>query len=348
MAAAKKLDRLTAEQEALLWEFHAEWLHLGMSTEPADRPRAEAAVTDMYAAIGEKLPAFLWCDSPATAMLAIHVLREITNPKSSLESSLGSSLESSLRSSLWSSLRSSLGSSLWSSLWSSLESSLWSSLGSCYWGQQEAWWQAFYRFPEQHLGVKYDAERSRQLRLWEDLSRSCGWWWPYRGLAVMTERPVALHMEPVSPGARELRLHCETGPALLYRDGWAVHAVHGVRVPAQVVESPKTLTVAQIRDETNAEVRRVMLERFGAEDYMRLSGATKVGTDDWGTLWRAPLPGDEDLVMVEVLNSTAEPDGTFKTYWLRVPPATKSAREAVAWTFGETAEDYAAGLVAQS
>ncbi|WP_442810207.1 DUF6745 domain-containing protein [Streptomyces sp. W16] len=30
--------------------------------------------------------------------------------------------------------------------------------------------------------------------------------------------------------------------------------------------------------------------------------------------------------MVEVLNSTPEPDGTHRTYWLRVPPSTRTAR----------------------
>ena len=36
----------------------------------------------------------------------------------------------------------------------------------------------------------------------------------------------------------------------------------------------------------------------------------------------------------------AEPDGTFRRYWLRVPPNTRTAREGVAWTFGLTAEEY--------
>ena len=44
--------------------------------------------------------------------------------------------------------------------------------------------------------------------------------------------------------------------------------------------------------------------------------------------------------MVEVVNSTPEPDGTRRTYFLRVPPATTSAREAVAWTFGLRGDDY--------
>ena len=48
--------------------------------------------------------------------------------------------------------------------------------------------------------------------------------------------------------------------------------------------------------------------------------------------------------MVEVLNSTAEPDGSWKTYWLRVPPTMRTPREAIAWTFGMTKEEYAPAM----
>jgi hypothetical protein len=46
------------------------------------------------------------------------------------------------------------------------------------------------------------------------------------------------------------------------------------------------------------------------------------------------------VTVVEVVNSTPEPDGTHRTYWLRVPPRTRTAREGVAWTFGMDAADY--------
>ena len=45
--------------------------------------------------------------------------------------------------------------------------------------------------------------------------------------------------------------------------------------------------------------------------------------------------------MVKVVNSTAEADGSFKDYFLRVPTTITSAREAVAWTFGKAADEYA-------
>jgi hypothetical protein len=52
------------------------------------------------------------------------------------------------------------------------------------------------------------------------------------------------------------------------------------------------------------------------------------------------LAGDEPITMVEVVNSTAEPDGSSRTYWLRVPPHVNTATAAVAWTFGLSGEEY--------
>lgn len=65
---------------------------------------------------------------------------------------------------------------------------------------------------------------------------------------------------------------------------------------------------------------------------MQAGKGQKLHVDDFGTLWRIPLPGDEPLVMVEVVNSTPEPDGSWHTYWLRVPPTMATAKQAVLWT----------------
>jgi hypothetical protein len=113
-----------------------------------------------------------------------------------------------------------------------------------------------------------------------------------------------------------------------------------VRVPEAVITNPGALTAEEITNHPNAEVRRVMIERQGAEHYMQQCGAERVHTDEWGTLWRARFRDDEDLVMVQVTNSSPEPDGTFEDYWLRVPPNIRTARGAIAWTFGEEARTY--------
>lgn len=118
-----------------------------------------------------------------------------------------------------------------------------------------------------------------------------------------------------------------------------------------------------IDGEVNAEIRRVMIDRYrrgeeiaGAAAYLRDSNAERLDHDDrYGTLWRKPVPGDEPITMVEVVNRTAEPDGHFKHYFLRVDPECRplfadgrfgdpqklTAHAAVASTFGCRAEDYA-------
>ena len=138
------------------------------------------------------------------------------------------------------------------------------------------------------------------------------------------------------------RPHCSDGPFCSWSDGSALYAIHGVPVAARVVERPETMTVAEIDAQQNAEVRRVMIERFGCDRYLRESGAEAVDAEPGiGTLYRRRMRGDEPVAMVEVVNSTPEPDGTLKHYWLRVPPDTQTARDAVAWTFGVGRHAYA-------
>ncbi|MEV7229238.1 DUF6745 domain-containing protein [Polymorphospora sp. NPDC051019] len=174
-----------------------------------------------------------------------------------------------------------------------------------------------------------------RLRGLANVATSAGWWWPYEQVAVLTERPVVTERDNVG------RLHRGDGPALAYPDGYGLHVWRGMAIPPEVAQELPRLTVQRIRAEQNAEVRRVMLEHFGYDRYLRESNAHAMHRDECGVLWRINLSDDEPLVMVEVVNSTAEPDGTHRTYWLRVPPDTRTARGGVAWTFGLTEEEYA-------
>ncbi|MGW6914899.1 DUF6745 domain-containing protein [Kitasatospora sp. NPDC054939] len=167
-----------------------------------------------------------------------------------------------------------------------------------------------------------------------EVARGAGWWWPYERVALVSDRPLALHRDEAG------RLDRADGPALAYADGFALHAWRGMPVPPDFLAGLGTLTAERIRTEENAELRRVMLEHYGYERYLADSGAKPRHRDETGVLWEIVLPDDEPVVMVEVVNSTAEPDGTFRTYWLRVPPGIRTARAGVAWTFGVTEEEY--------
>ncbi|WP_370146217.1 DUF6745 domain-containing protein [Streptacidiphilus sp. EB129] len=166
------------------------------------------------------------------------------------------------------------------------------------------------------------------------VAAAAGWWWPYDEVVLMAERPTALHQDEAG------RLHRADGPALGFADGFALHAWRGMPVPHDFSQCLADLTVTDIRVEGNAELRRVMLEFYGYDRYLAESDAQPVHRDETGVLWRIDLEGDEAVVMVEVVNSTPEPDGSVRVYWLRVPPRTRTAREGVAWTFGLTADSY--------
>jgi hypothetical protein len=123
----------------------------------------------------------------------------------------------------------------------------------------------------------------------------------------------------------------------------------GVRVPSFVILKPDRITIARIDRETNAEVRRVLIERYrqgeeihGAAAFIRDAGGVRLDHDErFGTLWFRNIPHDDVIIVLEVVNRTRESDGSFKRYWLRVPPGVRTAREAVAWTFNMPAEQYA-------
>ena len=96
---------------------------------------------------------------------------------------------------------------------------------------------------------------------------------------------------------------------------------------------PETIEAQQILAESNAEVRRVMIERVGFERFLKDVNAEVLHRDkDPGgprELLRVKLTGDEDLVCVSVRCPS-----TGRHYLIRVPPTMRTCRQAVAWTAG--------------
>ena len=107
----------------------------------------------------------------------------------------------------------------------------------------------------------------------------------------------------------------------------------GVTVPRRVVFEPESLTPDEIFAEKNAEIRRVMMERFGYERLLDNARAEELDRDqDAGgerRLLRVPIEDDEDLVCVAV-----QCPSTGHRFVLRVPPHIRTCRAAVAWTAG--------------
>ena len=308
---AKRITSLTSEQETALVEWRAKWLAAGLCCEPADFDRAEEIIAGFYAQLGKPRPMFFRFSSPMMCELGLATLKVILGSQSQLDSQLDSQLGSQLRSQLWSQLGSQLDSQFRSRQFSY----------NAFWGQHEAYWIAFYGFCAE-IGVRYDEDGLRLLNAWGAIAESACWWAPWDGICILSDRP--RHVSFDSQG----RLHDETGMAVRFSCGWGVHAIHGVRVPEWVVERPAEITAAKISAETNAEIKRVMIERYGVARYVADSGARVVaqcGSDHpllglrGARLLEMPTDGYErPLTVVEVVNSTAEPDGSFRLYHLSV------------------------------
>lgn len=157
--------------------------------------------------------------------------------------------------------------------------------------------------------------------------------WIVNGEAILVERPKIYRDD-------RQRFHRLDGPAIDWNNGKGLYYWGGVEVDEDLVMHPERITIARIDRQANIEVRRVMIERYGMDRYLKDSNAEVVHQDNRGTLYRKVVPNDEPIVVVKVKNSTPEPDGTFKDYFIRVPPTIQNASHAVAWTFGIEPDEF--------
>jgi hypothetical protein len=169
---------------------------------------------------------------------------------------------------------------------------------------------------------------------WVTLAEHSGPRWVHKSFCIISDFPEVLRVD------NQNRPHCSTGPFCRWRDGFALYAWHGIRVPAWIIETPDRLTVDLIDAEANAEIRRVMIDRYGFPRYLAEKGASVVDTavDEGGEPMRLlSMPSDDDeghpMRALHLRNSTPDPDGSRREYVVRVPPDCATAWQARNWTF---------------
>lgn len=227
------------------------WRARAAAAVPADRAAAEAGVRRAYRQAGLPEPErVVWAASPRAA---VTLVRESADK--------GPSVREAVRSAPWAGerqrLHTRLGAAGWAAHWAATGGLLWDTtqalvdriragvleelaggdtgkeaaevrlvLLDAVLGQHDAPWLAAFptdRGPLEGLAA---------------VSRHAGWWWPFARVAVVCERPVALHRDEAG------RLDHGDGPALAYSDGFALYAWRGMPVPAgflaELRRSPRT------------------------------------------------------------------------------------------------------------
>lgn len=190
------------------------------------------------------------------------------------------------------------------------------------WGAYDLYWLAFYAVGEQIAKEKgediYTPEDSDELK---DMLAIAGatLWWPFDDCLVC-DTPASICTDEAG------NLHNDVGPAIEYRDGVKLWYIHGVEVTEKIVMKPQTIKPGEITKEINAEVKRIMIDRFGAGDYAKSVGAIILDTDRLG------LEGSAQRVLVRIENGglwlIGSDGGTGRVYWMSVQEGVETCRGA--------------------
>lgn len=359
-------SQLSTWHEALLAEHAQGWARMRLSTLPADRESAEKGAFLAYAAAGYPPPReIIWSGGPVeTARRWSSAVKAGRNLKAAIIERVRRNVEAKIREHVSVDMLSHLVTAgrmpaadavgtnvgrvvtraaneerpgLLTQLRRGISASMnlaldsWLAFDQSGAGQHELEWLGSHIFLREMFHLK--DETASLVGLFQ-IATSAGWIVPHERVCWLSERHDVLKHDERG------RLHCADGPALHYPDGWCAYAWKGVTVPPALIEEPETITVKAINKESDIHVRRCMIELLTPASYIAASGAVKVGRDDCGTLWRTRWPGGDVWTAVEVVNGTPETNGDSKHYYLQVPSTCRTPREAVAWTYGMSEEQY--------
>lgn len=206
------------------------------------------------------------------------------------------------------------------------------------WGQHDINWLAQAQYKRE---VEGDTTLDNTIPL-RELAELVGWCWVFDGGAVLSERPLELHMRETSaeiqlqsePALKLKVLHNPTGPAVLYGDGTKCYFLNGIAVPAWLIEEP--YDIERVLKIENTEVRNEGI-KLGGPDVIERTLKPEV-------LDRQVLsPGGEYTLYAVILNDQRRvylkgvcpsDDRAFNE---AVPPTCTTVNDALAFRNGLTA-----------
>jgi hypothetical protein len=289
-----------------------------------------SVASSVVASVGASVRDILWAISWAHAQAGLQATVADSvwvSIRDSIVDSVGASVRDSVRDSVGDSVGDSVRDSVWAGVAASVAASIRNGVRDSGYGQHDANWIAFYAYFRDVLGLVAETDKLTGLRL---LTENAGWFLPHEHICWISERTCRVKQDA------RWRLHCEDGPAVAYPDGWTLYYWHGIRVAPEIIERPETITVAAIDAERNAEVRRVMMNRYGMARYLRDTGAEEIDRDRDSKGERVLYRKRDGLGVIKMIrleNSTPDALGDRKDYWFRVPPEVTSCRAAVAWMY---------------
>jgi len=193
-------------------------------------------------------------------------------------------------------------------------------------GQHESYWITNARYYKEQLGIVYEDKAQSGLDIMRRLSESSGFHYLYDTCAIICDRPEIISLNDNN------EVHCEDGPAIKFRDGLTIYAIDGHVVTEKIIMNPETITTKDIQNEENAETSRIMIERYGLEQYLFDTEAKVLDMDTLLDANGKLLEGSavRTLVLDKKGNKwlIGSDGSTKRTYNMSVPPDVNTCREA--------------------
>lgn len=176
---------------------------------------------------------------------------------------------------------------------------------------------SYYEFFREVAKLPIDWEKWKP---WNRLAEISGFRWMHPDFCIVSEKPVYFEVNDQNEG------HSEDGPYIQWADGSGIYMVNGVRVPGWIVEAPEAITLKSIEEEDNAEIRRVMMQKYGLKKYIEETGAECIdfsaGLGLIGSAPRALYRTKDGLQFLFCSDGS-----TDRVWWLDAPNDAKTCAE---------------------
>jgi len=203
----------------------------------------------------------------------------------------------------------------------SVRDSVWDSVWDSVYGQHDSSWLAFFDFFNR-IGMENETKPLKGDFL---LAKSAGWALPHKNICWVSERTSEVHFNANN------QIHNTKGPAIAYPDGFEIHALNGVRVPAFIVKTDANkLDPRIVLEQTNAEIRREIVRKIGVERLIQKIGAKQIDSWNGYELLKIHIPNMQtDAIYLKMRNPSI---GTWHVEG--VPPNIKTCQQALSWRVG--------------
>ncbi len=322
---------LTEEEKAKLKVHTDMWINRILKTGPTDFAKLEEAIKGLYRVSKLKEPIVVLAQSPLSMVFiygaaAALIEKDSSNPMAAIRKVTDAfsalNVDSPTIAKQYSATAKSLGgpraieiAKNWSEYYQ----------GGAYWAEYDVFLTAM----RDVIGL--DLPEYANYKFWEEAAIHGTFRMLHEEFCVVSDFPDVLMMDD------QYRPHCQDGPTHRWSDGWELYHWHGVAVPSNWINDPKSLSASEALRWENIEQRRAACEIKGWASILKELKAKVINTDadpQIGELVEVNLPDIGKERFLRVLC------GTQREFALPVPKEMKTAWEANAWTFGFDAKDF--------